>query len=153
MTDVDGAGTRVSGVMSMTGFGSATFEVAGEGYRIDVKAVNHRSLNVRLHTPPGFDHVENAVTRTLRERLDRGSISVHVDRLGGSAPDFLLRHLEVIVEVVANGPDRGPGCRFQFHLRRVRHQTVTVPGTVGSTRATWRFNAFTYCWPRRSSLG
>ncbi len=65
-------------VRSMTGFGTAAFEVEGTRYRIEVRSVNHRNLNIRFHLPPGFSHTENAIKRVLRDEVVRGSIDVSV---------------------------------------------------------------------------
>ncbi len=39
-------------VMSMTGFGSATFTLGGQAWRIEAKSVTHKALSLRAHLPP-----------------------------------------------------------------------------------------------------
>ena len=63
-------------VRSMTGFGSATFDVQGARYRIDLRSVNHRNLNIRFHMPGDFASAEGEVKRILRDVVMRGSIDV-----------------------------------------------------------------------------
>lgn len=65
-------------VRSMTGFGSAAFEAEGARYRVELKSVNHRNLNVRMHVPSDFSSSEAEVKRLLRERVTRGSVDVSV---------------------------------------------------------------------------
>ncbi len=65
-------------IYSMSGFGSADFEADGAGFRIDVKAVNHRNLSVRFHGPSSVEPFDQAVTRLVRTRLKRGAVTVHV---------------------------------------------------------------------------
>ena len=65
-------------VRSMTGYGTAAFEVGGSRYRVDVRSVNHRNLNIRYHMPSGFTHSEAAVKRVLRDLVVRGSVDVSV---------------------------------------------------------------------------
>lgn len=80
-------------VRSMTGFGSAAFEVAGARYRIDVRSVNHRHLNIRNHLPTGFSHTETAMKRVLRDLVVRGSVDVSI-----ALEDQLGRPVEVLVD-------------------------------------------------------
>ena len=82
-----------SSVRSMTGFGTAAFEVGGARYRIDVKTVNHRNLNIRFHLPPGFTHAEGVVKRVLRDEVIRGSVDLSVN-----LEDSVERPVEVTVD-------------------------------------------------------
>ncbi len=68
----------MSGVLSMTGFGSAAFEAAGFRYRVDLKTVNHKHLNVRLHLPDELGAGESDALRLLRDHVTRGSVDVSV---------------------------------------------------------------------------
>ncbi len=65
-------------VRSMTGFGSATFDVQGAQYRVDLKSVNHRNLNIRFHMPGDFAAAEPEIKRVLRERIIRGSVDLSI---------------------------------------------------------------------------
>ncbi|MDP6944024.1 MAG: YicC/YloC family endoribonuclease [Myxococcota bacterium] len=80
-------------IRSMTGFGTAPFEVAGARYRISVRSVNHRNLNIRYHLPSGFTHSETAIKRVLRDRVVRGSVDVSV-----SLEDTSERPVNVVVD-------------------------------------------------------
>jgi len=82
-------------VRSMTGFGTAPFEVAGARYRVKLRSVNHRNLNIRTHLPSGFSHTEGALKRLLRDRVVRGSVDVSV-----TLEDHAQRAVEVIVDQV-----------------------------------------------------
>ena len=65
-------------VSSMTGFGSATFTVDSQSYRVDVKSVNHRNVNLRFNLPPALERAEQAAAQLVKERLHRGAINVTV---------------------------------------------------------------------------
>lgn len=80
-------------VRSMTGYGSSAFEVAGARYRIEIRSVNHRHLNIRNHLPPGFSHTEPAMKRVLRDLVIRGSVDVSI-----ALEDQLDRPVEVLVD-------------------------------------------------------
>lgn len=71
-------------VSSMTGFGSAGFQVGSVLYRVTVKTVNHRNLNVRFHMPSDCQGAERAATDRVRARLSRGAVDVRVDLDDGS---------------------------------------------------------------------
>lgn len=78
-------------LMSMTGFGSATFEVDGQAYRIDVKSVNHRNLNIRLKIAHDFAQAEPKAKRVVKERLARGAVDIVVSREGSAKRDVALQ--------------------------------------------------------------
>jgi uncharacterized protein (TIGR00255 family) len=80
-------------VRSMTGFGSATFNMEGAHYRIELRSVNHRNLNIRVHLPSEFSTTESAIKRVLREEVMRGSVDVTV-----ILEDRSPRPLEVVVD-------------------------------------------------------
>jgi uncharacterized protein (TIGR00255 family) len=63
---------------SMTGFGSAALEESGVALRAEVRAVNHRHLQLKLRLPPEFAHVEPEVEELVRGSLERGAVSVSV---------------------------------------------------------------------------
>lgn len=64
------------GVLSMTGYGSAVFEADDRRYRLELKSVNHRHLNVRLQLPEELEAAESEAKRQLRDHVTRGSVSV-----------------------------------------------------------------------------
>ena len=66
----------MSTLESMTGFGTASFEVGDVRYRIQVRTVNHRHLNLRFHLPPAFHRAEAAAGERLKEAFIRGSVEV-----------------------------------------------------------------------------
>lgn len=72
-------------VMSMTGFGGSTFELAGARYRVEARSVNHKGLSLRLHVPPELAHAEAVANTLARQMLGRGAVDVTVTREGGQA--------------------------------------------------------------------
>ena len=64
-------------IMSMTGFGSATFTIAGQAWRLEAKSVNHKALSLRAHLPPELAHCESIASAQIRQRLMRGSVELH----------------------------------------------------------------------------
>lgn len=70
---------------SMTGFGTASLEKAGLFLRAEVRAVNHRHLQLKVRLPAEFGHLEAEVERRVRKRVDRGALTLTVSALESSA--------------------------------------------------------------------
>jgi uncharacterized protein (TIGR00255 family) len=68
-------------VQSMTGFGSAE---AG-GFRVDIRSLNHRFMDVYMKLPPILARHEMAFREELKERFARGKFDVFVSVAGGSS--------------------------------------------------------------------
>ena len=72
---------------SMTGYAQARAEHNGWALRVNVRSVNHRFLDVRLHLPEGFENFEPRIRQILRDRLRRGhvDVSLHFEPAGSAA--------------------------------------------------------------------
>lgn len=70
----------------MTGFGRGVAERGGARATVDVRAVNHRFLDLKLRGAPLAPAVEEQVSTRVRGSVERGAVavSVHVDRPGGA---------------------------------------------------------------------
>jgi len=60
----------------MTGFGAAEGEVSGGRLRIEIRTVNHRYFNPQFKLPYEFAGIEGELRERLRQRLERGHVSV-----------------------------------------------------------------------------
>jgi uncharacterized protein (TIGR00255 family) len=71
----------------MTGFGRGVVEHAGVRATVDIRAVNHRFLDLKLRGVQLSPAVEEAVSSKVRSSVERGSVavSVHVTRHGAAA--------------------------------------------------------------------
>lgn len=58
----------------MTGYGEGERESGRIRIRAEIRTVNHRTLNIQLRTPPGFDRYHPALERALKERFARGHV-------------------------------------------------------------------------------
>lgn len=96
-------------VLSMTGFGAAEGSVGNQKYRIEVKSVNHRFLDLKLRLPREFQSCEVSIRNLVGSRFTRGALDLKIDRLseGASGPSVDLtlnlelakRYLEKIREL------------------------------------------------------
>src|SRR5688500_7682165 len=66
----------------MTGFGRGVAEHGGVRATVDIRAVNHRFLDIKLRGTGVSAPIEEAITTRVRGALERGAIavSVHVEQ-------------------------------------------------------------------------
>jgi uncharacterized protein (TIGR00255 family) len=73
-------------ILSMTGFGTAEGAIAGHHYRVEVKSVNHRYLDLKLRLPRELHAVDTQLKALIQSRLTRGAIEMKFERISeGSA--------------------------------------------------------------------
>ncbi len=121
-------------IMSMTGFGSATFVVAGQAWRLEAKSVNHKALSLRAHLPSELAHCELVASTQVRQRLMRGSVELHATlesddstievRVNRPALTALMRELQSIAaDIGAPIPTLELALR-QGHLVTLQRTTI-----------------------------
>lgn len=122
---------RRMAVRSMTGYGSASTELPDHRLSVELRSVNHRFADVRLHLPAELAAEEGALRRRLLERVRRGRLELGVrlesipgvasERLNRPLVTELLRAAETLRQDfgVAGEPDLG--------------MLLRVPGILGET--------------------
>jgi len=78
-------------IHSMTGFGEARLEEAGQAYHLELRSVNQRYLKAAIYLPDDLAFLETEVERLLRRRVTRGSLTLHLyirDLSAQAAPDI-----------------------------------------------------------------
>jgi len=75
---------------SMTGFGTGRSRAGDEEVSVEVRAVNHKHLEVKVRLPRELSALEGAVVKAVRARCVRGAVDVAVRRsastAGGAVP-------------------------------------------------------------------
>src|SRR5262252_8281902 len=75
---------------SMTGFGTGRSRAGDEEISVEVRAVNHKHLEVKVRLPRELAALEAGVLKAVRARCARGAVDVAVRRsastLSGSVP-------------------------------------------------------------------
>lgn len=66
-------------IRSMTGFGHAEGSSQGWAFKVELKAVNHKALDVRVNAPRDWSWVEPVALGLIKQSLKRGRVSVSVD--------------------------------------------------------------------------
>jgi uncharacterized protein (TIGR00255 family) len=68
---------------SMTGHGRGVAEGVGRRVTVEIRAVNHRFLDLKLRSPWLDARVEDGITAALRKRVERGAFTVTIRDEGG----------------------------------------------------------------------
>jgi uncharacterized protein (TIGR00255 family) len=63
---------------SMTGFGQAEAATPSGTYRVEIRAVNNRYLEIQMRTPRPFANIETHLKKILSDRVCRGSITLMI---------------------------------------------------------------------------
>ena len=61
-------------VRSMTGFANAQGEIAGKRIELELRAVNHRFLDVQFKIPDDLRVLEGAMREIISSKVSRGKI-------------------------------------------------------------------------------
>ncbi len=67
-------------IQSMTGFGRAEAEQRTGNYKVEIKTVNNRYIDVQFRMPRIFNALERKMRTYLTEQLVRGSVSININR-------------------------------------------------------------------------
>ncbi len=65
-------------ILSMTGFGRSRVELCGVEYAIEIRAINHRFLDLKLHLPRLLSTVEPLVRARIASQIARGHVDVTI---------------------------------------------------------------------------
>ncbi len=68
----------VSMIKSMTGFGRYESVLNGRKFTVEMKAVNHRYLDVNIKMPKALNFFESAIRSELKNHISRGKVDVYV---------------------------------------------------------------------------
>lgn len=74
----------------MTGWGKGDFNIGGDLYAIEVKALNHRFIDISMRAPERFSPFETKIRDEIKKRFARGSFSVHIIPVSAEAPPLRL---------------------------------------------------------------
>jgi uncharacterized protein (TIGR00255 family) len=113
---------------SMTGFGAASVDAAGLLVRVEVRAVYHRGLQVKVRASNELGALESEVEARVRAQLARGSVVVNVDvqRSG----DVACQGLDVAAATRWTDSLRGLAVELGLEGRVTLELLVGLPGVV-----------------------
>ena len=110
---------------SMTGFGNGSLAFSGGRATVDIRAVNHRFLEVKLHLPRGFLAVEDELRALVATQVQRGRVEVFLTLSGQTARSYavvpnieLARAYLRAAQQLKSALDLGGDLSLQFFLSR-----------------------------------
>jgi uncharacterized protein (TIGR00255 family) len=65
-------------IRSMTGFGQAKKTTPSGTYRIELRGVNNRYLEIQLRTPRSLSCLEQKIKQVIQENISRGSLTLNI---------------------------------------------------------------------------
>jgi len=65
-------------IKSMTGFCKTEVQQGGLSCSIEIKSVNNRFLDARIHLPKQFQHMEETLKKKLKGSLQRGKVDIYI---------------------------------------------------------------------------
>jgi uncharacterized protein (TIGR00255 family) len=126
-------------IHSMTGFASTVFSSGDESFRIEVKSLNHRFLDLKLRIPREFQAFEAPLRSLLESRLKRGSVDFWVERQGkksGTVPHTDLARARIAYQELSR-------LRSEFGIREeiTLRDLVSFPDVLTTGSAPERTDA------------
>lgn len=104
---------------SMTGYGRARAAIDGREIMVELRAVNHRYLDVNVKAPRGYGFLEDALKKATGARISRGKVDIFVAITDMGAQETAI----VLNKELARGYlDALQELRDTFHL----HDDITV---------------------------
>jgi uncharacterized protein (TIGR00255 family) len=89
-------------IQSMTGFARTSGSAGGREFAWEIRAVNGRSLDIKLRTPPGFDSVGEEARKRLGAQVARGSIHITLTISVGDGPRTIKLNTEMLTGLIAS---------------------------------------------------
>lgn len=84
----------------MTAFGRGIFDLAGRRYRVELRSVNSRFLDLKLRHPWNDAELDHHLAQRIRTRVQRGRVDLNVTvEKGGGAESMLVLDVEVAEQV------------------------------------------------------
>ncbi len=121
---------------SMTGFGAAAATAGGAEARVEIRAVNHRHLQVKSRLPQSLSHLEPQIEAAVRAKLSRGSVTigVDVDRPRASAARIDAKALRGWCEEIARA-SKAAGLEAEYGLDTLLGLPGVLASNAGDDRA------------------
>lgn len=67
-------------IKSMTGYGSAEYQLEGKTVKIEIRSLNSKGLDINIRIPSSFNELEQIIRKKLSSEITRGKINVVITR-------------------------------------------------------------------------
>lgn len=81
-------------IKSMTGFGRCEVAENNRKFTVEMKAVNHRYLDVNIKMPKSLNFFESTIRNLLKEYIERGKVDLYITYEDFSEDNFSLKYNE-----------------------------------------------------------
>ncbi len=98
-------------IQSMTGYGAGAAQRETVSVSVEVRAVNHRFLDLHIRVPREFAYLENEIQQLVRGRLNRGRVDLTVTVNQDAAAEFAVNPAAVRTYL-----DAAARLRDEFHF-------------------------------------
>jgi uncharacterized protein (TIGR00255 family) len=125
-------------LLSMTGFGNASYDSDGVHVSSEIKSVNNRYLKLSVRMPDSIARFEADIEKLVRSRVSRGSIQLSLRvRLHGGQSEYridsdLLRSYQNQLEEITTGDSSRPDLGHLLQLPGVVAETELPEELVNS---------------------
>ena len=80
----------------MTGFGRCEFADENRKFTVEIKAVNHRYLDVNIKMPKKLNFFESAIRTLLKEYMERGKVDIFINCEDYTQDNVSLKYNEAL---------------------------------------------------------
>ena len=129
-------------IYSMTGFASAAAELDIGSLTLELRAVNHRYLDLQLRTPDELRTLESAVRETISSQLTRGKVECRIAFAARQSEQNHVRLNQALLRQLAQWNDevrtvlpdaRGLGVTDVLHWHGMLHGVTLSADTLRTT--------------------
>ena len=79
-------------IKSMTGFGRCEYADEARRFTVEMKAVNHRYLDVNIKMPKKLNFFESSIRALLKEYIERGKVDVYITYEDYTEDNYALKY-------------------------------------------------------------
>jgi uncharacterized protein (TIGR00255 family) len=122
-------------IHSMTGFGTAEGKISGQRFRVEMKALNHRFLDLKVRLPRELQSAEIPARKAIEAHFNRGTLEVKIEKMTdpGAPPQAAQFNLALAQHYYQSLRDLQKALGLQDPLRTV--DIATLPEVLGRTDA------------------
>tara|TARA_B100001059_G_C17749215_1_gene536170 strand:- start:401 stop:1279 length:879 start_codon:yes stop_codon:yes gene_type:complete len=113
----------------MTGFGSATEEIDGARYTVEIRGVNSKYFKAQVRVPEDLLALEAEIESALSRRIGRGSLTATIRHLAGTTEGSVTVNSELmsrIVSSIESSVPQGNDSRHTIDLAKL----LDIPGVL-----------------------
>ena len=88
-------------ILSMTGYATASAELESASLTLELRAVNHRYLDIQLRMPDEFRGFENALREAITSQLQRGKVECRINYAARSAQSGAALNRDLLRQLAA----------------------------------------------------